>query len=528
MINNLQNINENQITVTTQICIIGAGTGGIFLAQELSQYGIEIVILESGERKISRPSEIDEQCLQVGIPYQGAEKGRGFGLGGTSTLWGGQMISLSPSDFEERRNLSMSAWPLSYSELSPYFPQVKQRLGLNMVDDENILKEKYFSNLSEFGENFNLRIAHWIPFKNRNFSQAFASELENNPKIQVWLNSIVTKLEIDDSLEQKRISFVEAKSSNGKTIKVEAKYVIICAGALESTRLILSLDESSKGLITALKSPVGRYFSDHLSITGGTIKCRHWGKYNAQIAPIFDRGLMRSPRLELSLSAQENYNLTSAFVHFTFITSGNTGFDLIRNILRKQQGEQINANFSSIPFNQIIGDTASIALWRGIYQRLWIPRQAELFLQVDIEQLPNWDSRISLSDQRDSFDRKKLIIDWKISPEDINTFKTVANLAKKTWDSSILNNYADLELTLTQNMDNLESVYDVYHPTGSLRMGSNAQDSVIDSNLKLWTVDNCFISSTAVFPTAGSANPGLTHLALTMRLAEHLIKLFNY
>ena len=527
MINNLKQIDNDEITVTAQVCIVGAGTSGIFLAQELSRFGIQSVLLELGDRSISRPSEIDEQCLQEGILYKGAEQGRGFGLGGTSALWGGQMIPLSPSDLEERPHLSLSAWPISYSELCPYFLQVKERLGLKIIDKEKAFNQKYFSDLSHFGDNFDLRISDWIPFKKRNFSQASAYTLDNDPRIEVWLNSVVTKLEVDDALGKKKIRFIEAKSSNSKTLKVQAQYIVICSGALESTRLILLLDESSNGLVTSLGSPVGRYFSDHLSITGGNIKCQQWHSYNAQIAPVFHGGLMRSPRLELSRHAQKKYNLTSAFIHFTFITSGNTGFDFIRNLLRKQQGEKIKSNFSSIPINQIIQDTFSIALWRGIYQRLWIPRQADFFLQIDIEQLPNWNSKISLSNnQLDSFGRKKLIIDWRINPDDIRAFNTIANLAKESWEASCLKNFADLELVLNPNPDNLESIYDVYHPTGSLRMGSSPQNSVVDSNLKLWALENCFISSTAVFPTAGSANPGLTHLALTARLAQHIYRQF--
>ena len=522
MINDLKTINTDKLELSTEVCIVGAGTAGIFLAQELSRLGIETILLESGDEKISRPSENNDQCIQVGISYRGAVQGRAFGLGGTSALWGGQMIPLSSSDFEKRLTLPLDAWPLNYSDINPYFDQVKERLKLKKLNDEIIFKQKYFPGLLHFGEEFNLRIADWIPFKRRNFSQAFAHELKNDNRIQVWLNSVVTRFVVDNEMNQKIINVVEAQSSNHKKIKIKTKYVVICAGTLESTRLVLSLDESSQGLITSLKSPVGRYFSDHLSLTGGQIKCRNWNKYNAQIAPIFYGGLMRSPRLELSRTTQEKHDITSAFVHFTFITSGNTGFDFIRNLLRKQQGEKITSNFSSISLNQIIQDTFLIALWRGIYQRLWIPRQADLFLQVDIEQLPNWNSRLFLSDEVDNFGRKKLIVDWQITPNDIHTFNTTANLAKKAWNSSILNDFADLELILNPDTDHLESIYDVYHPTGSLRMGANPKTSVVDSNLKLWALDNCFISSTAVFPTAGSANPGLTHLALTLRLAKHL------
>jgi hypothetical protein len=522
LIHDLKQIGNDEVTLATQVCVIGAGTAGIFIAQDLCKLGVNVLLLESGDRVIRRPSETDEKCFQLGIPYKGAEMGRGFGLGGTSSLWGGQMIPISPSDMEKRATLSLDAWPINYSELLPYFNHVKKSLGLNTKHDDISFNQKYFSYLSNFSNDFQLKIGDWIPFKNRNFSQAFANELINDDHIEVWLNSVVTKFEVNDKLGKISISNIQAKSPNGKILNVEAKYIVICAGALESTRLILNLDESSNGLISKTGSPLGRYFSDHLSMTVGKIQCWDWHKFNSQMSPVFYAGLMRSPRLELSSSSQQKYSLTSAFIHFPFVTQGDTGFDLIRNWLRKQQGEQIKSNVSAIPISQIIPDTFSLLLWRGIYDRLWIPRQSDLFLQVDIEQIPNWNSRLSLSDDFDSFGRKKLIIDWKISPEDIRVFKTVANLAKEAWDSSSLNNFAQLELTLNHELGNLESIYDVYHPTGSLRMGTSPQNSVVDSNLKLWALENCFVSSTAVFPTAGSANPGLTHLALTARLAQHI------
>ena len=177
MINDLQTIAESQVTVTTQVCIIGAGTAGIFLAQELSRLGIDSVILELGDKKVSLPSEIGERCLQLGTPYKGEEKGRVFGLGGTSTLWGGQMISLSLADFDTRCNSFFPAWPISFSELSQYFAEVRKRLGLE--NSENRLAQTYFQDLYDFNDDFNLRISDWIPFKNRNFSQAFSDLLRS-------------------------------------------------------------------------------------------------------------------------------------------------------------------------------------------------------------------------------------------------------------------------------------------------------------------------------------------------------------
>lgn len=138
--------------------------------------------------------------------------------------------------------------------------------------------------------------------------------------------------------------------------------------------------------------------------------------------------------------------------------------------------------------------------------------------------MPNWGSRLSLADDRDNLGRKRLVIEWQIKPDDIRVIRTVAERVLAAWNASSLVNAATLRLTLPEAFDDFASLYDVYHPTGTLRMGSTAMNSVVDRHLRVWALENAYISSTAVFPAAGSANPGLTHLALTARLAEHLGK----
>jgi choline dehydrogenase-like flavoprotein len=45
---------------------------------------------------------------------------------------------------------------------------------------------------------------------------------------------------------------------------------------------------------------------------------------------------------------------------------------------------------------------------------------------------------------------------------------------------------------------------------------------VVDVNCRVHGVSNLFIASSATFPTSGQANPTLTLVALSLRLAEHL------
>jgi choline dehydrogenase-like flavoprotein len=53
-------------------------------------------------------------------------------------------------------------------------------------------------------------------------------------------------------------------------------------------------------------------------------------------------------------------------------------------------------------------------------------------------------------------------------------------------------------------------------------MAESAAHGVVDPNLRLFGIDNCYVVSTAVFPSMGAANPTFTLMALALRLAKHL------
>lgn len=528
MIRDLSQADAGGAVCDAQVCIIGAGTAGIFLAMQLRRLGLQVVMLEAGDAIARKPAEVDQQCEQRGIRYRGADLGRSFGLGGTSALWGGQMIPLVQSDMDARPEVGFDAWPISYAELSGFFQAVKQQLGLGIestvpaTEDAGILARK-FPALVKLGRNFELRLSEWIPFKKRNFAKGFSKKLVDDDGLTVWLNAAVVGMTRSSS-GTAQVETVTAQNQDGRKLLVRPSVVVIAAGALESTRLLLAFDEATDGSISKEGAPLGRYFSDHLSVTCGRFVCRDWRRFNLAVGPIFERGVMRTPRLELTGNAQESLGLTSAFAHFTFVTQGNTGFDVVRSVLRRRQGEQQSVSFSPALLWRVLSDVSAMAFWRGVYRRLWIPRKAELLLQVDIEQMPNAASRLTLSDQRDTFNRKRLVIDWQITPGDVRVIRKVAEITIDAWQGSPLRTVAELQLTLPEKFDSLATLYDVYHPTGSLRMGSSAANSVVDKDLRLWKTDNCYVTTTAVFPSAGSANPGLTHLALTARLAEHLGK----
>jgi choline dehydrogenase-like flavoprotein len=55
-------------------------------------------------------------------------------------------------------------------------------------------------------------------------------------------------------------------------------------------------------------------------------------------------------------------------------------------------------------------------------------------------------------------------------------------------------------------------------------MGANRHEAVVDRNLKVFDLKNLYVASSSVFPTSGQANPTLTAMAFSVRLAQHLIE----
>jgi choline dehydrogenase-like flavoprotein len=54
-------------------------------------------------------------------------------------------------------------------------------------------------------------------------------------------------------------------------------------------------------------------------------------------------------------------------------------------------------------------------------------------------------------------------------------------------------------------------------------MGEAEGSGVVDRNNKVFGMENLYVSGACTFPTAGSTNPTNTVVALTLRLADHLI-----
>jgi choline dehydrogenase-like flavoprotein len=60
------------------------------------------------------------------------------------------------------------------------------------------------------------------------------------------------------------------------------------------------------------------------------------------------------------------------------------------------------------------------------------------------------------------------------------------------------------------------------HLVGGCPMGFDPENSVVNADHRVWDTPNLFLADGSVMPTQGAANPALTVMALSSRLAERL------
>jgi choline dehydrogenase-like flavoprotein len=66
------------------------------------------------------------------------------------------------------------------------------------------------------------------------------------------------------------------------------------------------------------------------------------------------------------------------------------------------------------------------------------------------------------------------------------------------------------------------AIFGNWHHLGTTRMHPDPARGVVDENCRVHEMTNLYIAGGSVFPTGGYANPSLTIVALSLRLADHL------
>jgi choline dehydrogenase-like flavoprotein len=521
MITDLAQSDGDERRVNAQVLVIGAGIAGLVLGDQLRRKGIQVVVLESGGREQQQDVHVLNTVDQLGESYTGAERGRFRCLGGTSTRWGGALIPFSDHDLSPRPYIGVPGLAVRPAEVNSFLPRVEEMFALDngSFEEEFVHAARAEREIPIGNADFKIRFAKWPPFGRRNLASLLRSRFESDPEFDIVLNATATSFQI---CENGRIASVTARSLNGRSLNVTADNIVVCAGAIESTRLLLLLSRQHSGRIFADCRALGRYFHDHVSRPMAQIDAQDVHALNRFAGFRFVGPCMRSLRFELSAQAQERERVGSAFGHISFRTAGPTGFDVVRDAFRAIQRTRrvpvgtLIAAVRQMPF------IAQMGFWRAAYGQLLWPKPAIYELHAVVEQRPDRNNYITLSDRPDPLGMPCAAIHWRVSDTDRQAFSVFRKCFAEYWERSRLISLGRLNWLEQSVSAANHGGSDVYHPGGTTRMGDDRRSAVVNSDLQTFEVPNLWVASTSVLPAGGGANPTLTLIMLAMRLAEKL------
>src|SRR5438067_9372794 len=120
------------------VIVIGSGAGGGTLVHNLAPTGKRILLLERGDYVRREKENWDSRAVNLEGRYQTKEvwkdsKGRdlhphtNYAVGGNTKFYGAALFRLRKEDFGELRHHGgiSPAWPISYSEIEPYYSQAE-------------------------------------------------------------------------------------------------------------------------------------------------------------------------------------------------------------------------------------------------------------------------------------------------------------------------------------------------------------------------------------------------------------------
>lgn len=502
--------------IKNHICIIGAGIAGLTLAKLIRDQNAQltkITIVESGSYEIKKSSQSLNTVKSKGSPYLGLTEGQFRVVGGNSLRWGGQMIPNLPWQLSSREHIGLDSWPLSYDDIYACSSEVKSLMGIPPRDIHK--KELKFAKF--LGTHIDdHQISEWPPYRKRNFQNLIAKKLLVDSNVTIMTDCTVSKLLLNDAEGERKIVGVSLSDSDDT---LEADYFVICAGAIQTTKLLYCSLQNS-----GLDQPrLGNDFTDHLSTRVGKIDQKNYRKLKNSFSPFFKGSNFYYPRLHLPKKLQEDHSLPGAFLHMQIIGHPGSALENIKTLFRSiQEGKLSLPDFKEIwSYLLELPYFLKLASARFFGFSIPVPSDSMIELFIDIEQLPT--SNNCFSEHR-SVDATEMEIRLNWSAHE-NTLRTVG----------VFLDYLESEIFTPKEIEferyspsKIQSgLVDAYHPCGGTVMGDVKEKNVVDTDLKIHGVDNGFILSTSVFPSSATANPTFTLLCLVFRFSKYFDKILK-
>jgi choline dehydrogenase-like flavoprotein len=515
--------------------VIGSGMFGGYFADKLFRdaKGKRTLLLEAGgflvaghyqdlpDIGLNVPEPMDPASdnrlpreIVWGMPWRGNTSfvGTPYCVGGKSVYWGGWCPRLTDND--------LAAWPPGVARyLKDNYPRLEEQLGVSDRTDfiQGSLYEAMLAKAKAVWPRVPLLAAVEPPplaVLGRGPASGLFSfnKYSSLPLLIGAIRDAIAEADWDDSRRRlflvPRVHVVKLQTSGGIVRRIEVFVngqqrfldiaprcaVVLALGAIESTRIAL---ESFPTTPNPADENMGRNLTVHMRSTT-TVQIRRSavetpGKplnEELQTAALLVRGESSDGRFHLQVTAADDREGNSDSLLFRMIPD----IDLLEEILAAQDADFVAVTFRGCAETKGVKDQRS-----GNPALRWV----------------------DLSPEHDEFGFRRAFVNLAINAAEARLWNAM-DAATLEFARKLANDDNAAIRVISSSRDGLGTTY---HESGTLWMGDDPAKSVTDTNGRFHHVANAYCVDQALFPSVGSANPALTGLTLTRKIAEHIATL---
>ena len=504
------------------VCVVGAGPAGLTVAGELLKAGVDVRVLESGgQERIKAPDPL-AGGESVGYPYHRLEKSRARGVGGSSLAWFTLMRArpLDAIDFEQRSGVPGSGWPFGLKQLWSYYERAHEILPLGPCEygpefwEEEGKPRLHFPS-GEFDTTvFQFGQGEVVSESYRSIARALGQ--------RVMTNVTVVELVTDD--EGLSVDHVRVARPDGLRFSLRARTFVLAAGGIANPCLMLMNAGRWRNGIGNEHDLVGRFFMEHLAVHSSFIVPEPDSKWNG--SALYKLHEVRGTKIRFALKVSDQRQREEGLLNCSITpepTDDMRASDMYGSMAalswRGFRPGRWPLNFYVEDLRNVVSHpiqaTSTVV---GLFNKSFPRRRRVLRLDLVTEQIPNRDSRVTLSEQQDRFGMRQAKLHWQLTDLDWWSIRRTQEILQ---ESLIDTRLGKLEHLLGEEKPAVRA-YGQRHHIGTTRMHVDSKKGVVDEHCRVHGVKNLYIAGSSVFPTSGSANPTLTITALALKLSDHL------
>ena len=514
--------------IETDLCIVGAGAAGITIARELAGAPFRVLLVESGDFAFRHGPQLLYHGRNVGLPSFSIGKSRLRRFGGSTTRWAGQCRPLDPIDFEKRDWVPNSGWPFDRAHLDPWYERAQQVCTLGPYDyAPEAWRDVDGGPLPFASDMIEARIYQFS--RQPDFGTAYRRDLEAAGNVDVLLNANLAEIETREPVRE--ATGLRFTTLNGRNFRVQARAYVLACGGIENARLLLASNRVATRGIGNDRDLVGRYFMDHPYFFMGAFDPAE-PRFDRSFHVIEKYGAQRvNAAFGITEHRQREERLNGASVYFirrprsktlgSYFSPGGRAFARLIEVLRHDELPDGRLRRDAIDAIKGVKDIGRTVVRQAT--EILKPNPA-LVLRATIEPTPDPSSRVLLDTAKDRLGMPRAKVDWRIRPDDRRALDRLIDLMKVEMPR------ADLGRIVPDTSPDAAgwpaSMSGGKHHMGTTRMHDDPAQGVTDGNGKVHGMANLYVAGSSLFPTAGYANPTLTIVALALRSADHLRRLF--